>query len=320
MLTTKLANEINTFTLFYGAFTYADQCYIDESMVRAMQVIHAVRTIDTILLDFAFSGFYSPVIFCTDEAFKYVRTEGQKKFFQNTHDPEQREVKGKAGTPKGLCDDYPTRGLMMYPTTGEMADWMLLCPALLNQWLGIHSDPDPGPDSNSDSDWDSESDLDLDPPVHRRYISQYRELGLADLIDRHLDEIMTLTPEGTLGHELTHSAQIFTLDPNIEQIMGDLKQEDLFQQLQQSGHIFNLLSTNEQGQLINTYVPLNDIEIHPGNPAYEFDKVTELARVSKDRPLGMVRNAETLAWHAGAAYLNKCKWTLDGYCQSPVGV
>lgn len=35
----------------------------------------------------------------------------------------------------------------------------------------------------------------------------------------------------------------------------------------------------------------DDVEVAPGIPAYEFKKVVDLAKVSRDQPLRMVQNA-----------------------------
>lgn len=173
--------------------------------------------IDKIIIDFAFSGTYAPIIYCSDEFFEYVRTEGNRSkspdlsesgansisiidYYKNIQEIEQTEtfVDG-FGDETGVCGDGGTSGVMLYPRTGPVKDWIVICPSMFGRWF------------ESKSESDMESDSGSNTGLGLRYLSEYRDLPLEKLIDRHIDDMMNETPEGLILHELSHSGIIFSL-------------------------------------------------------------------------------------------------------------
>lgn len=189
--------------------------------------------IDRIITEFAFSGTYAPTIFCSDEYFEYVRTEGDRSkspnplesransflmigYYKNIQEIQQRETFVTFGDETGVCGgDSGTSAVMLYPRTGQVKDWMVICPFMFGRWLGSKSESDMESDLESDSPSDSSSDSpsesQSEPELGLRYLSEYRVLPLENLLGRHIDDIINETPEGYILHELSHSGIIFNL-------------------------------------------------------------------------------------------------------------
>ncbi|KAJ5161937.1 hypothetical protein N7492_007329 [Penicillium capsulatum] len=256
-LTSKLKSNMNTFMMFFGEFDYSDQCEITDNIDRTEQLVDVIRRIDKIISDFAFSGTYAPVIFCTDKYFEYARSEDGEQIYKNTLDRDQRETANPFGEESGICDDPAIGAAMLYPTTGEVADWMLFCPKLFEKWLP--TDSDSGEQSNSG------------PGSDLRYLTDYRALSLDAMIGKKIDHIAWVVPEVIMLHELTHS-----------------------------GMIFNLFDVDNHGNRQEELMMLDDVQYAPGQAAYHFDGVIALAKVSRDDPVKMVRNADTIVYHATA--------------------
>ncbi|KAJ5151932.1 hypothetical protein N7492_010227 [Penicillium capsulatum] len=257
-MTPPLKNKIESFMMFYGQFDFSDQCEIADNIYRAEQVADAVRRIDQIMTDFAFSGSYSPKIFCSEKFFEYVRTEGNQDFYKNTQDAAQREFVLEFGGKAGVCGDRTTSAAMLYPTKGAADDWMIVCPFMFQKWRQMNF----------------------------RHLSDYRAVPFEGFRGQYMDHIMLYTPEAYIFHELTHSAIIF-----------------------------NLMSVDHNGNQRENRIMLGDMEVFPGQGAYDFHGVEALARTSRNNPVKMVKNADTLTYHAGAVYLGQCNWAPDGVCR-----
>lgn len=216
------------------------------------------------MLDYLLSGQYAPSIFCGDDAFQYVRTEGDMsqfpglsfdlmiasipdywkayistEYYKNTEDPDKRQIGGDTGSASGKCDGQSIAAIMMSPTTGKIADWLLLCPDLIRKWL------------EGDSDADEDSDLEGAPDP--RSLSDYKKLDLEDMLDRPLDEIMSHTPEGTLLHELTHSRQIFTIDNQFVSHGGNAPDARVYRELERTGQLGKALNVDAHGNYVDTH-------------------------------------------------------------------
>ncbi|KAJ5570174.1 uncharacterized protein N7459_009604 [Penicillium hispanicum] len=193
-LTTEIEIELETYKMFYGDFDYSDQCDI-AGVDRAASAVKDVVEIDRILSSHAFSGSYSPTIFCSDKAFEYVRTEGNRAVYKNTRDPDQREVNVEDGQQAGICykenqnEEGHQSAMMLYPP-GNNADWMLICPVCFNRWKLPGSEPEKG----------SESDY--------GHISDWKSVPREVMSGDSLKDIFEKTVEGIVLHELSHTGAI----------------------------------------------------------------------------------------------------------------
>lgn len=148
------------------------------------------------------------------------------------------------------------------PADGEgNEDWILLCPSHLDWWARTDDDK---------------------PKPSFTYLSQYHDLSLQDTLGLSLDDLVGTTPEAQMLHELTHSSKMFTLlDISHD---GHVSRNGLGLGMCTLG-----CPLSRQANVTPRY--LDDVEISPGDVAYTFDGVTQLAKTHVQDPIKMVRNA-----------------------------
>lgn len=228
------------FQLFFGKSAFDDECDVDEMVLKIDTLQRGCFDVLCFafsflpfdpnfgrpcllgfnrLLSVVYSGDYAPSIYCDDEALHLEEKEenGEGKLrplfallvhhgrvdrvycyyffstniprvlaiFINTEDDEEREFSMMIGDHDALCDDPTIFAALQTPDDDRISndDWIFFCPRAFEAWsndnlVGLHNKP-------------------------------------VSLVEgQALDGILSKSPEANLFHELTHSADIFSIRRN----------------------------------------------------------------------------------------------------------